>query len=63
MIKELKVTYKPIKLPSDIAAAIGSNMFEGFVPTEKSLSIIVDYADGKISVDKLAEIARNRLYV
>jgi hypothetical protein len=54
---------KNIKLPGmAFASAIASQMYEGFVPTEKSLSIMTDYANGKISIDDLADIAKNKLY-
>ena len=55
--------YKPVKLPAYIAAAIGSNMFEGFVPTKKNIKIAKDYMDGDISIKDLIEIAKKKLYV
>lgn len=53
-----------VKLPDiAFASAIASQMYEGFIPTEKQLLIITDYANGKISIDDLANIAKNKLYV
>jgi len=37
------------------AAAIGSNMFEGFVPTPALIKLYQDYAAGKISSSVLPE--------
>ncbi len=43
--------------------AIGSNMFEGFVPSKKKIEIIRDYINGKISLAELAKFAKDKLYV
>ena len=53
-----------IKIPSiAFASALASQIYEGFKPTEKSVSLIADYADGKITLDQLADAAKARLYV
>jgi hypothetical protein len=48
--------FKPAKLPRDISAAIGSNMFEGFVPTKKNMKIAADYIAGKLTPKQVAEL-------
>ena len=45
------------------ANAIGSNMFEGFNPTPKSVEIIRDYIIGKITLLELIKFAKNKSYV
>jgi len=35
------------------ASAIGSNMFEGFEPTEKLIRLYLDYKTGKITTNQL----------
>ena len=45
------------------ANAIGSNMFEGFEPTQKSIEIIRDYILGDISLTGLIEISKDKSYV
>lgn len=60
--KSLKI--ENVVLPNIyFASAIASQMYEGFIPTNKSITIMTDFADGKISVQELAEIAKNKLYV
>ncbi|MCL2142973.1 MAG: antitoxin VbhA family protein [Methanomassiliicoccaceae archaeon] len=44
------------------AAAIGSNMFEGFRPTRKGIEIIRDYCLGKLTIEQLAVISAERSY-
>ena len=45
------------------ANAIGSNMFEGFEPSQKSIEIIRDYILGSISLTELIEISKDKSYV
>jgi putative transcriptional regulator len=45
-----------------VSQAIGSNMFEGFVPTPQTVEIIRDYVTGKISVDELILITRTNFH-
>ena len=40
------------------ANAIGSNMFEGFEPTQRIIEIYRDYRSGKISGDGFLEMLR-----
>jgi putative transcriptional regulator len=45
------------------ANAIGSNMFEGFVPNAKSIELIRDYINDKISITELINISKSKDYV
>jgi putative transcriptional regulator len=45
------------------ANALGSNMFEGFIPTPKGIEIIRDYVMGKISLTDLVTFAKQKAYV
>ena len=57
------VTFCSIELLEKAANAIGSNMFEGFSPTPKSIEIIRDYFTGEISLNELIQIAKTKSYV
>jgi putative transcriptional regulator len=52
------VPFSNLDILESTAQAIGSNMFEGFAPTPKSVEIIRDYILGKISVPELIQIAK-----
>lgn len=41
------------------ANAIGSNMFEGFVPNTRSVEIIRDFINNKISINELITISKS----
>jgi putative transcriptional regulator len=56
------VRFPDLKTLNSTADAIGSNMFEGFEPTEKSVAIIRDYVQGKITLSQLAQIAKDKAY-
>ncbi len=45
------------------ANAIGSNMFEGFVPTKKQIELIRDYIVGEISFVDFLKKAKDKQYV
>ncbi len=45
------------------ASAIGSNMFEGFEPTESRVTLIRDYILNKISFRQFIEAAKSATYV
>jgi len=67
-INRKKLTIQGVKFPDletlEITAnAIGSNMFEGFYPTQKGIEIIRDYMTGKISLPELIKFAKNKSYV
>jgi len=58
----MDVPFPDIETLENTAEAIGSNMFEGFRPTKKSVEIIRDYCLGKLSFAQLADIARDNSY-
>ena len=55
------VRFPDLAALNSAANAIGSNMFEGFEPTPKSIEIIRDYSGGKISNSKLIEMIRENV--
>jgi putative transcriptional regulator len=44
------------------ANALGSNMFEGFEPTTKGITIIRDYITDKITITDVIQLAKDRMY-
>jgi len=44
------------------ANAIGSNMYEGFEPTENQIVLIRDYVMDKITLAQFIETAKNTVY-
>jgi hypothetical protein len=56
------VKFSNLKTLESTANAIGSNMFEGFKPTPKSVEIIRDYVIGKISLSELINFSKNKSY-
>lgn len=57
------VKFSNLETFESTANAIGSNMFEGFKPTPKSIEIIRDYMIGKITLSELIKIAKDKSYV
>ena len=57
------VPFSNLKSFENAANAIGSNMFEGFEPTQKGIEIIRDYMTGKISLSELIKFAKDKSYV
>ena len=62
------LTLMGVQFPSlaaleNTANAIGSNMFDGFEPSQKSIEIIRDYILGSISLTELIEISKDKSYV
>lgn len=57
------IKFPDLRTLEDSASAIGSNMFEGFEPTPKSIEIIRDYITNKISFLQLIQIAKRKAYV
>jgi putative transcriptional regulator len=47
------VSFPSLEAWENTAAAIGSNMFEGFEPTRKGVEIIRDYCLGVITLEQL----------
>lgn len=56
------VRFSNLKTLESTANALGSNMFEGFKPTPKSVEIIRDYVIGKITLSELIKIAKDKSY-
>ena len=44
---------------NNTANAVGSNMFEGFEPSESNVALIRDYVTNKISFSQFTEAAKN----
>lgn len=62
------LTLMGVKFPTlsaleSTANAIGSNMFEGFEPSKKSIEIIRDFILGNISISDLIDITKAKSYV
>jgi putative transcriptional regulator len=58
----MSVPFPDLETLESTAAAIGSNMFEGYEPTEKGIEIIRDYCLGKISLADLVVAAKEKRY-
>ena len=56
------VKFLDLKTLENTANALGSNMFEGFIPTPKGIEIIRDYLTGKISLPELVALAKQKAY-
>ena len=56
------VPFPDIKTLESTAAAIGTNMFEGFEPTKKGIEIIRDYCLGRITFMQLTAAAKDKVY-
>jgi putative transcriptional regulator len=56
------VAFPDLQTLDSAASAIGSNMFEGFVPTTKSMIIIRDYLLGNLSLKQFMKMAREKAY-
>jgi len=57
------VKFSDLRSLEGTAYALGSNMFEWFIPTPKGIEIIRDYVSGKISLSELVKLAEDRAYV
>ena len=57
------VEFSDLKTLENTANAIGSNMFEGFEPTQKNVKIIRDYMIGKLSLSDLLIFIKEKAYV
>ena len=56
------VSFPDLETLDSTAGAIGSNMFEGFEPTKKSVEIIRDYIMDKVTTHELAQMAKYKAY-
>lgn len=57
------VKFSDLRTLESTANALGSNMFEGFIPTPKGIEIIRDYVTGEISLSELLTFAKEKAYV
>jgi hypothetical protein len=57
------VIFPDLATLNSVSDAIGSNKFEGFEPTPKSVAIIRDYIMGEITPVQLAQMAKDKAYV
>ncbi len=53
------VSFPDLKTLDTTADAIGSNMFEGFVPTDSRVALIRDYILNKITFRQFIEAAKS----
>lgn len=58
----MNVPFPSLETWQSAAAAIGSNMFEGYEPTRWGIEIIRDYTIGKISFDAFIRAAVDKAY-
>ena len=57
------VSFPDLETLAKTANAIGSNMFEGFEPTQRGVEIIRDYIMDKITLSDLIHIVKEKAYV
>ena len=57
------VPFSDLKTLESTANAIGSNMFEGFNPTQKGITLIRDYVIGKITFTEFIRYAKEKEYI
>jgi putative transcriptional regulator len=57
------VQFSDLKTLESTANAIGTNMFEGYIPTTNGVEVIRDYLIGKISLNELVDLAKEKVYV
>jgi hypothetical protein len=57
------VQFNDINTLESAANAIGSNMFEGYEPTPKGITLIRDYLIGKITFAEFIQFAKKKAYV
>lgn len=58
----MDVPFPSLKAWESAAAAIGSNMFEGYKPTRRGIELIRDYTAGKISFEAFIRAAKDKAY-
>jgi putative transcriptional regulator len=56
------VVFPSLDALNSAANAIGSNMFEGFEPTPKSIEIIRDYLSEKVTLRQLIQLTKEKAY-
>lgn len=57
------VKFSDLKALESTANALGSNMFEGYIPTPKGIEIIRDYVMGKITLSELVKFGKEKAYI
>ena len=67
LINRENLTFCDVKFPdletlTKTANAIGTNMFEGFEPTQKSVEIIRDYVMDRITLADLIDMVKAKSY-
>jgi Zn-dependent alcohol dehydrogenase len=50
------VTFPDLETLDGIAHGLGTNMYEGLVPTKRDVEIVKDYSLGKISFEQMVQI-------
>jgi putative transcriptional regulator len=56
------VRFPDLDALNSAANAIGSNMFEGFEPTPKSIELIRDYLSEKVTLGQLVQLTKEKAY-
>ena len=56
------VRFSDLDALNSAANAIGSNMFEGFEPTPKSIELIRDYLSEKVTLGQLVQLTKEKAY-
>ena len=56
------VRFSDLDTLNSAANAIGSNMFEGFEPTPKSIELIRDYLYEKVTLGQLVQLTKEKTY-
>ncbi len=56
------IRFSDLDTLNSAANAIGSNMFEGFEPTSRSIEIIRDYLSKKITLEQLIKLSKEKAY-
>jgi len=57
------VQFSDIETLERTAYAIGTNMFEGYVPTSNGVIMIRDYILGKITLTELVNLVKDKIHV
>jgi putative transcriptional regulator len=57
------VKFSDLRILESTANALGSNMFEGYIPTPKGIEIIRDYVMEKITLSELVKFGKEKAYV
>jgi len=57
------VQFSDIETLESTAYAIGTNMFEGYVPTSNGVIMIRDYILGKITLTELVNLVKDKIHV